>query len=89
MSKKPSLGHNPLDQNLRNHGSFDFIKDTAPKKEKSKKAKGKTVSKKVVSYYLEEDVIDKIKTIAKTEEKSFSALANELLNASIDKKETD
>ena len=88
MSKKPSLGHNPLAQNIRNHGSFDFIKDTAPKKRSSQRAKKKT-SKKVVSYYLEEEVIEKIKNIAKNESKSFSALANELLNISIEKKETD
>ena len=89
MSKKPSLGHNPLAQNLRNHGSFDFIKDTAPKKVSTKKVKGKATSKKVVSYYLEKDVIKKIQEIAKNESKSFSALANELLNVSIEKKEID
>ena len=89
MSKKPSLGHNPLAQNIRNHGSFDFIKDTAPKKVSSKKPKKKNASKKVVSYYLEEEIIEKIKNIVKNESKSFSALANELLNISIEKKETD
>ena len=85
MSKKPSLGHNPLKQNLKNHGSFNFIKDTSQKKTAQKKV-GKTIPKKVVSYYLEEDIIDKIREMAQNQEKSFSGLANELLDASINNK---
>ncbi|MFA5669856.1 MAG: hypothetical protein WC967_11470 [Balneolaceae bacterium] len=85
MSKKPSLGHNPLDQNLRNHGSFKFIRKTT-KEEVGETVEEKPGPKKVVSYYLEEDIIDKIREMAQDEKKSFSALANELLNSSINSK---
>lgn len=73
MAKKPSMGHNPLAHNLKNHGSFKFIRNTSLEKP-SKKQEDKLGPKKVVSYYLEEDIIDKIREMAQ-DEKSRSLLS--------------
>lgn len=121
MSKKKSLGHNPLAYSMRSHASLDFIgkaPDQQPgegdkKKEKAKKPQlkqkekqkpekgagrkksavkkqkpaaetGHTAGKKkpnktVVSYYLEEPLVDKIRAMAEAENTSYSALAHRLL----------
>ncbi len=86
MSKKPSLGHNPLAYSLKNHASFDFIKSTR-EQQKPEEAKAATAQKKVASYYLEETVIEKIRIIAEEQEKSFSCLVNEILKSSIKQEE--
>ena len=85
MSKKTSLGHNPLAYSLKSHASFDFIKST--KDNSANDIDEPVIQKKVVSYYLEKPVIDKIKTIAKEKKESYSCLVNEFLKASIKREE--
>ena len=88
MSKKPSLGHNPLAYSLKSHASFDFIRNTQEQDE-SDKEETHTVPKKVASYYLEESVVDKIRAIAERNDQSFSAVANEFLKQAINHKEEE
>lgn len=85
MSKKTSLGHNPLAYSLKSHASFDFIKST--KDNTVNNIEEPVIQKKVVSYYLEKPVIDKIKVIAKEKKESYSCLVNEFLKASIKREE--
>ena len=84
MSKKTSLGHNPLAYSLRSHASFDFIR-SIQNESNSSSAKSE-VKKKVASYYLEEHVIRQIRTIAEEEKESFSAIANSFLKEAIKNK---
>ncbi|MBO6621023.1 MAG: hypothetical protein JJ892_03675 [Balneola sp.] len=77
MSKKTSLGHNPLAYSLNNHASFDFIKSTEEKPVSYKEEQ--VIQKKVASYYLEESVINHVKEIADKEKKSYSCIVNEFL----------
>jgi len=86
MSKKPSLGHNPLAYSLKSHASFDFIRSSDERK-KPEKVRDVQPQKKVTSYYLEESVVDKIRSIAEEKSKSFSCVANEFLRASIEREE--
>lgn len=86
MSKKPSLGHNPLAYSLKSHASFNFIRNTE-EPQKPEKVRDAHPPKKVTSYYLEESVVDKIRAIAEEKEKSFSCIANEFLKTSIKREE--
>jgi predicted DNA-binding ribbon-helix-helix protein len=86
MSKKTSMGHNPLAYSLKNHASFDFIRNTQ-EQDKSTEEEDISVQKKVASYYLEESIVDEIRSIAEKENKSFSAVANEFLKQAMNKKE--
>lgn len=86
MSKKKSLGHNPLSYSMRRHASFDFISPSS--EEEADRAieqvqKPKKVNKLTVSYYLEEPLVNKIKAIAKARETSYSAIVNEMLKNSV------
>jgi len=85
MSKKESLGHNPLAYSLKSHASFDFIRNTQEQQE-AEEEESVTISKKVASYYLEEPIIEEIRSIAEKEDKSYSGVANEFLKASIKKR---
>lgn len=77
MSKKKSLGHNPLAYSTRSHASFDFI---APQKEEQQDGeKEERVQKETASYYLESALVNKIKNIADKENKSYSAVVSEIL----------
>ena len=84
MSKRTSLGHNPLVYSLNNHASFDFIKSTDGKPVNDKEEP--VIQKKVASYYLEESVINDVKEIAEREEKSYSCLVNEFLKEGAEKR---
>lgn len=87
MSKKKSLGHNPLAYSTRRHASFDFItpshagdedggdQSSAPNKNK--------VNKVTASYYLEEPLVDKVRTLADKKDTSYSALVNNILKRSL------
>lgn len=86
MTKKKSMGHNPLAYSLKSHASFDFIRDTQ-KQQHAEPEKTPSISKKVASYYLEESVVDEIREIAKTEEKSFSCVANDFLKLALKRKD--
>lgn len=88
MSKKASLGHNPLAYSLKSHASFDFIRNTQ-NQDSADEEESVQIQKKVASYYLEEDVIKEIRTIADKEDKSYSCVANDFLKASIEKKQDE
>lgn len=88
MSKKTSLGHNPLAYSLKSHASFDFIRSI--QNDSNSSVAEPEVKKMVASYYLEEPVIRQIRTIAKEEKESFSAIANSFLKQAIkNKRELD
>ncbi|HBQ59656.1 MAG TPA: hypothetical protein DD671_08540 [Balneolaceae bacterium] len=77
MSKKKSLGHNPLAYSTRSHASFDFI---APSKEEgTEEEDAKKTAKESASYYLESPLVSKIKQIANKKETSYSAVVNQIL----------
>lgn len=93
MSNKKSLGSSPI--GLQTQGSMAFIPDLGvakPKKAVSKlprtedkkvsespTAQEKICEKKTVSYYLEEDLIAKVKSIASEKEVCYSALVSSAL----------
>ncbi len=82
MNKKPAMGHNPLGYRPLADAKFDFIPQT-----ESGSGEDGVISnfsrKKTVSYYLETEVIEQIKRIAKEKEDSYSHTANELLKKAI------
>ncbi|MAL16297.1 MAG: hypothetical protein CL670_11035 [Balneola sp.] len=86
MSKKKSLGHNPLAYSTRRHASFDFITPSDEKQDKEEHDQNFTkVSKTTASYYLEEPVVDGIKDIADNRETSYSSIVNAILKSAIKK----
>ncbi|HEX6983602.1 MAG TPA: hypothetical protein VF181_12655 [Balneolaceae bacterium] len=94
MSKKKSLGSSPI--GFRTNGSLGFIPDlgVAKSKEAASVNKitretemfGQSVSsmdapeKKTVSYYLEVDLIEKVKLLASQKEMCYSALVSDALS---------
>lgn len=86
MTKKQSLGHNPLAYSLKSHASFDFIRDTQ-EQQSTDSEKTPSIQKKVASYYLEESIVDEIREIAETENRSFSSVANEFLKSALKNKD--
>lgn len=85
MSKKKSLGHNPLSYSTRAHASFDFITPSYKEEEEVEESaqKEKKVHKVTASYYLEEPVVDKVRNLAEQKDTSYSALVNALLKDSL------
>ena len=79
MNKKKSLGHNPLSYSMLGKSNFDFIKSTDPDKMKGEDHKAQKVPKKVVSYYLEEEIINLVKTVALEQNSSCSGLVAKVL----------
>lgn len=86
MSKKSAMGHNPLDYRPLAEAKFEFIKQTDSGSEGGKTAQKKEESpnKKVVSYYLEEDLVEEIKRRAKEKEDSYSHFVSNILKRAID-----
>lgn len=89
MSKKKSLGHNPLAYSTRRHASFDFIAPS-DKKEENKQEETQNgdnsvsrVNKVTASYYLEKPIVDSIKLIADKKDTSYSAVVNAILKSSL------
>lgn len=86
MSKKKSLGHNPLAYSTRRHASFDFITPSKDDREEDGAVANedeKKVNKVTASYYLEEPLVNKIKNLADQKEISYSALVNDILKDSL------
>lgn len=89
MSKKKSLGHNPLAYSTRRHASFDFITPSDQKEENKQEESqndehsASRVNKVTASYYLEEPIVDSIKLIADKKETSYSAVVNAILKTSL------
>lgn len=84
MSKKKSLGHNPLAYSTRRHASFDFIAPSESEEDVAKEENGASeeqekVQKVTASYYLEQPLINKIKHLADQKGISYSALVNDIL----------
>lgn len=84
MSKKKSLGHNPLAYSTRRHASFDFITPSEGDEGAAKDANEgsedqKRIQKVTASYYLEAPLVDKIKHLADQKDTSYSALVNDIL----------
>ena len=80
MSKKKVMGHNPLGQNHLEGAKFDFIPYTEDGAEHQKSDGGeKKRQKKVVSYYLEEDLIKEIKHNARRFNLSYSNFVSKIL----------
>lgn len=86
MSKKKSLGHNPLAYSMMGHASFDFI--SPEQKERDKKGfddiDGSKSNKISVSYYLEESLVEKIKDLADEHNTSYSAIISQMLKKSLE-----
>ena len=84
MSKKSAMGHNPLGYRPLAEAKFDFIPQTdAGSGEET--LSSKAASKKTVSYYLEEEIINEIKRRAKEQEDSYSHTVNKLLKEAINR----
>ncbi|WP_421774520.1 hypothetical protein [Gracilimonas sp.] len=89
MSKKKSLGHNPLAYSTRRHASFDFITPSDSEEEDNQEVSNEEnsadsrVNKVTASYYLEEPVVESVKLIADKKETSYSAVVNAILKSSI------
>lgn len=85
MSKKKSLGHNPLSYSTRAHASFDFIAPSKINEEEQEDSaqKENKVNKVTASYYLEEPIVDKVRSLADQKETSYSALVNDILKDSL------
>ena len=85
MSKKTSLGHNPLAYSLKSHASFDFIKNTQDTSDTNASDVEKSKQKKVTSYYLHEETIDRVKAVAEQKGESYSSVVNDFLKVMLDK----
>ncbi|MEX0724295.1 MAG: hypothetical protein WD357_02865 [Gracilimonas sp.] len=83
MSKKKSLGHNPLAYSTRRHASFDFItpsdENRKEEDESTDSQSGSKVNKVTASYYLEEPLVNTVRDLADKKEMSYSALVNGIL----------
>ncbi|MBD3615836.1 MAG: hypothetical protein HUJ22_04615 [Gracilimonas sp.] len=87
MSKKKSLGHNPLAYSTRRHASFDFITPSRSDEEENDGGdfgqKEQKINKITASYYLEEPIVVKVRDVADQKEISYSALVNDILKDSL------
>lgn len=83
MSKKPVMGHNPLGSHPLAGAKLDFIPQTKSGSDADNTGEAKKTSKKVVSYYLDEDLIQEIRDRAKERDQSFSQFVGILLNKSL------
>jgi len=84
MDKKKVMGHNPLGINHLADAKFEFIPFTesgSVYKESNQEIRRK--KKKVVSYYLEEELINEIKTKAKANEESYSTFVGKALKKAV------
>jgi len=87
MSKKKSLGHNPLAYSMLGKATFDFI-GKAEEESTEENQKKKKVNKKIVSYYLEEPLVKELKKQAVKAGISYSQFVSEAIkDALIDGKE--
>lgn len=80
MSKYKSLGSSPLGFQS-NNGTMSFIPDLGVSKSKQKDPEPESTSeKKTVSYYLELDLIEKVKSMATKKDMCYSALVSNALH---------
>jgi len=80
MGRKKSLGHSPLGYDFDDGLSFDFIPDLnepiIKEVDHPEKQKQNSPVKIVVSYYLEERIVDKVRKIARLTDQSYSSIAS-------------
>lgn len=81
MSKKPSLGDNPLAYNLRIQGTFDFIRDI--RKREGLHSESEASDPGFIEIKLDKTVLDKAVQRAAEEGISVSALINNLLEKAL------
>lgn len=87
MAKKKSLGHNPLAYSMLGNSSFEFIRSTdGGENGEEGQTKPVRIPKKVVSYYLDERIINEIKAYAQEHGTSCSGLVNEVLSGALKNK---
>lgn len=85
MGRKKSLGHSPLGYDFDDGLTFDFIPDLNEPMIKvvdhpDRQKQNKPPAKVVVSYYIEEHIVDKVRKIAHLTEQSYSAIASSALS---------
>ncbi len=84
MDKKKVMGHNPLGMNHLADANFNFIPYTeSGSAQQDAKSKKKRVKRKVVSYYLDEDLITKIRDKATENSESYSGFVSRKLKEAI------
>ena len=85
MGKKKSLGHNPLAYSMMGHASFDFISSQQEEKDEIDEKEGtdEGINKITASYYLEEPLVSKIKSLANKNNVSYSSFVSRLLKKSL------
>lgn len=81
MSKKPSLGDNPLAYNLRIQGTFDFIRDI--RKSEGLYDEDEAAEPGFIEIKLDKAILDKAIDTARREGISVSALINNLLEQAL------
>ncbi len=80
------MGHNPLGYRPLADAKFEFIPYTESGSELQESAKKeKKPSKKVVSYYLDENLVKEIRKKAKEHEDSYSHFVGKLLKQALDR----
>lgn len=84
MEKKKVMGHNPLGMNHLKDAKFEFIPFTeSGSAQKTSANKQPRKKKRVVSYYLEEELINEVKKKATLKEQSFSTFVGQVLKKAI------
>lgn len=84
MTKKQVMGHNPLGYRPLANAKLSFIPQTdSGSGETDERLKKPSPRKRTVSYYLEETLIDEIKSRAKENEDSYSHFVNQTLKKAI------
>ncbi len=85
MDDKKVMGHNPLENNHLEGAKFNFIPFTESGALHKSKSKIKSKKKKVVSYYLEEELISEIRLKATQSEETFSKFVEKILKQAVTK----
>jgi uncharacterized protein (DUF1919 family) len=84
MDKKKVMGHNPLGMNHLADAKFKFIPYTeSGSAQQDSESKKKRVKRKVVSYYLEEDLITEIRDKATENSETYSGFVGRVLKKAL------
>lgn len=83
MSKKKSLGHNPLAYSMRGNASFDFIRSNEKDSSSDAHQKTRKINKKIVSYYIEVPLVKELKRQANEAGISYSQFVSDCLKKTL------
>jgi len=83
MSKKKSLGHNPLAYSMRGNASFDFIRSNEKDSSSDSRKKNRKTNKKIVSYYIEVPLVKELKRQADEAGVSYSKFVSDCLKKTL------